>query len=151
MKIKFNIGDWSGDGHSHNEVIIVECNYSRDDLQKAYFKSCKQTGFLFHRSYSHDENYVEGLSMLTEYGDGNLPLEFFTEMKERGFDLEELHELESYEGNIFADEVQLVQIILDFCSLNLPKDFEWSFVSDEIPSFNGNWSKISGIGYGMFE
>ncbi len=46
-KIKIEIGDYSGDGHSISEVVELLCNRSTQELENLYKESCKLTGLQF--------------------------------------------------------------------------------------------------------
>lgn len=149
MRIKFNIGDWSNDGHGRNQTTIIESNHPVETLQDAYLKSCEDLGFQFHR-ITGDEP-ADQIEMLVDYQDGLIPRGFFRKMLIEGVDLVNKHELETWEGTIHVYEDEIVPVILDFLSLNMPDDFKYEVISDDVPAFNGNWEKISTIGYGLFE
>lgn len=43
--IKFEIGDWSGDGHGQHESFMVESNVPVEEVREAYFKAREKSEF----------------------------------------------------------------------------------------------------------
>lgn len=60
-KIKFSIGDWSGDGHDRAEDYLVNSSHPVEVVREAYFTAIEKTGLDFGNICSkHEENYIAG-------------------------------------------------------------------------------------------
>jgi hypothetical protein len=54
--ISLVVGDWSHDGHSQTDTVVISCNLTRPELEKAYKKGVKVTGIDLHE---HCEEYED--------------------------------------------------------------------------------------------
>jgi hypothetical protein len=148
------LGDWSHDGHGKSEKILIKSNLPVEDVQKAYKKSVKDTGFDFAEE------------VCSEYNDNSVrdkAFEFFQKYKSplSEFGLEHARGYPSGEGAITEDnyddymftEDSLVNTLMWFIGLSAGEGWEWEEITDEIPCFNGYWSDIvnNSFGYGLYD
>lgn len=47
--IRFDMGDWSLDGHEKTEPLYVKSTHGSADIAEAYAKACNDTGFVLHK------------------------------------------------------------------------------------------------------
>lgn len=158
-KVKLTIGDWSGSGHSQNEVFVYEVNKTVSEIRQGYKASCKKTGIQF----NHNENYT-GLKEHSGYGS---KLHICTEYNECYFSEEAKEIISNYgidfswygNGGLSSENAEdFAQLILEFIKISIP-DFEWeetSFKKSELSSIqpiNGWWNSELNVqlGYGLFE
>jgi hypothetical protein len=164
-KMYLNIGDWSGDGHSYSDKILLKSNKSVEEIQQAYKDSCKLTGL----SFNHNEDYT-GLNLPynhPEIDDRRIATEYqsdtISKLAEKillkhgidvweGFDVE--NECDKNEDNVIIDGPEhFVELWTKFVKLSLP-DLELDIVEDKdnIPNINGYWSKNLNVqfGYGLY-
>ena len=129
--IEFIIGDWSGDGHSISEKIIVISSHSLLDVREAYKKGVLQTG-------------IDLFEICNEYEEGTIPKEVIPL-----FDHVEIEE--GYEDEIMPSPKEFFQAILKLIRIG---NEEIKFEELETQCFNGWWSKdkyFNGFfGYGLF-
>lgn len=168
------LGDWSGDGHSRSEKILLECNYPVKEVQQAYKDSCKLTGISFNinddytgrnlkdfRDWRENEKY----QIATGYQSPFIPKEAWEILKR--FNIEDF--LQDYYGNLeeilkyayteegfeIEETEMFVQIWIWFVKLSLPEDciFYIDRNQDTIPVINGYWNENLNVqfGYGLYQ
>jgi len=156
--IRFTVGDWSDDGHGQHDHVLVESSHSVTALQEAYFKSCAKIGYRFdHGSYNLPEEHTELPSLLTKYGDDNIPPYFMDIMKKKGYDLDMLIHFEydrKENGGIqHVTPEDVIPIILWVISISMPSSWEFKIVEPVVlPQFNGYWDNNLNVqlGYGSY-
>jgi hypothetical protein len=153
MKFYIVLGDWSKDGHGKSEKVLIDSNIPMEELQEAYKKSCKKTGFDFSENvcadYEDQKISQKTFDILVE---NNCPLdkEFFDYI---GSSLSEPELSEdTYDEFLFTDK-SLIDTLMWFIGLSIDKEWTWEEVGDEIPCFNGYWSDTLNVsfGYGLYE
>lgn len=152
-KMYLVIGDWSSDGHSKSEKILVEVNYNVKTVQDAYKKSCKLTGISFNHNddfTGKNYNYREArrYHIASEYEQGmELSEEVMEILDEHQIDYQRI--LEYWDGDVKG----FVELWFEFTRLSLP-GLQWKFpdVKDEIPCINGYWNDNLNVqfGYGLY-
>jgi len=153
MKFYIVLGDWSEDGHGKSEKVLIDSNIPMEEIQEAYKKSCKKTGFDFSEnvcceyedckiSYKTFEMLVENkcplYKMLFEYIGGSLSEPDLSE--------------DTYDEFCFTEE-SLVNTLMWFIGLSVDKEWVWKEAREDIPCFNGYWSETlnESFGYGLYE
>lgn len=135
-KFRLVLGDWSQDGHNIVQHIIIEANYSVEELRSAYYKSHKLTRVNF-------DNICE------EYEDSKLHEPEYKKFQKHNCPFEKLG---IDEDDLYLDENSYVKLLMWFISLSIP-DLKWKKTDDGLPNFNGYWSKEgpSSLGYGLYQ
>lgn len=158
-KMYLVLGDWSGDGHSISEKILMESNYPVDKVQQAYKDSCKLTGI----SFNHNEDYTgikrdwqerDKYHIATEYGKSDVSDECVEALAKHGLILpKKSDDKEAYYDYFDSDYYWFTNLWTDFVKLSLPDlELTRSKEVDKIPVINGFWNKDLNVqfGYGLF-
>lgn len=155
-KMYLVLGDWSGDGHSQSDKILVETNHPVEDIQQAYKDSCKFTGVEF----NHNESYTgitrnweerKKYSVCTEYGSSRMSKEVYDILSKYDgfFDLY----IKGYNGEYYVPYEGYADLWFWFVKLSLP-DLDYNFIPEDnsIPYINGYWNKNLNVqfGYGLY-
>lgn len=149
-KMYLTIGDWSGDGHSKYNKVLIKCNKTVDEIRQAYKDSVKLTGIAFdHRTPD------ARIRLFTKYEDCIISYENIKILKSHGCLTDEI--INTFEDGV--DEYGTLQIVPDdfprlffsFIMLSIP-DLIWSKIYDDIPSINGFYNKDLNVqfGYGLY-
>jgi len=146
-KMYLVIGDWSGDGHSKYDKVLVHSNKRVEQIQKAYRDSCRLTGVSFHEGEIDYKTWEEDrkFQISTEYESG---LEISDEVKEAL----KKHGLEVKDCDDIENELEyFTKLWFDFVRLSLP-DLKWQNAKDDIPCINGFWQEELNeiFGYGLY-
>lgn len=139
---KFNVGDYSNDGHGQNVVIFIKSTKPVDEVIKA-FKTSGANLNLIKRS-----EFV----IAQEYQDSKLSNEHAAILESAGIEFEDLvyneaDEDEEPEYSIHGKE-SIVHLVMRIAQKEL--DFQYEISNDSIPSFNGFGGSGPQIGYGLF-
>ncbi len=157
MRIKFVIGDWSGDGHSRKEEFLIDSNYNLEELQEAYKRSCKLTGLTFDGDFEYT-----GLDLIwtdAEYDDRQVCVEYedryISKLAEsilllKGIDVRKDFESESKDKVALYGAEDYLTLLLKFIKLSL-RSFTWRIVKDDMPCFNISEDRRMNLGYGLFD
>lgn len=149
MMMYFNLGDWSGDGHTHNSKFLMKTNVAVESIREAYVEAVNRTGISFDHRH-------KGIQVCTDYEDGWILVDVLKKFKDLGMPVDDL--LESSDGISSVDmtafsERRFVDLWFQFVRTTLP-DLTWTFVDrkDDIPSINsyGPDSLPVQFGYGLF-
>jgi len=152
FKIKFNIGDWSNDGHGYNEFYIFDSNYPVEKIKNAYIDSCKYVGVQFNHNQKYIETEYQGYNnpyyICTEYEDNSISDAAYLLLLNKGLDAKE-YSIEKDE--ILFDPDSFLNLLIDFIKLSLSdlELIEGSFRKSElitIPDVNDTRQ----FGYGLF-
>ena len=72
ITIRFDMGDFSGDGHEKTVPIYAKSSHSSDEIARAYKLSSETTGFILHKRVGcdYEDNSISksALSKLRELG-----------------------------------------------------------------------------------
>ena len=72
MLIRFDLGDWSWDGHRVSVCFVVESNRSTQQIADAYHRACRETGLVLHDRvcgrYEDHAIRTEDLNLLRQLG-----------------------------------------------------------------------------------
>jgi hypothetical protein len=150
-KIKFNIGDYSDDGHGRNEEWLINSNRPASELKEAYKASCRLMGV----SFNHNDDFtglrgnyeeVKQRQICAEYQDSSISEYALGKLVEHGYADEYVIEWKGFDG---ADH--FLQTVLWFIGKSMPEDWKWEFVKDDgVQTFNG-WGGLScQLGYGLY-
>jgi hypothetical protein len=137
-KFKIPVGDASGDGHEKCETFVLECNYSLDDITKAYEDSCELTGVDF-------DGYGP-LSIATEYEDSSISEMAENALKKHGLDVRSDYEYykEHPDQELCIDGPKhFIKVLMGFIKISLP-DLEYKISNDNLECFRKR------VGYGLF-
>lgn len=85
------LGDWSHDGHSQTDTVVLKSNLDKKDIQKAYAKGIKKLGFDFINE------------VCEEYEDSLLPKDKLDLLIKHGLTVKDLGLKTSYELDEFAE------------------------------------------------
>lgn len=160
-KFKFELGDWSSDGHGVNKTFVIDCSHNEGKMQRAYWKSVARYKFAFNSNlhmYKKEMNLPENddISNIVEiwvnYQDSETPDTFVNFIKSKApGEYRRLQDSLGYDvikgctdGYIDIDGPEAhVLIILWFASLSLPNPGHYyaNICENNLPSFNG-WSGI---------
>lgn len=154
------LGDWSGDGHSVSEKVLIESDIPVKDLQIAYKASCKATGL----SFNHNETFTgldNPILICTIYEDNQISEDAYYALKKLGCPFNDIHfkgigETKVTDENFrdcFFDKKSFLNLFMWFISLSINSGgFKWSVVNNKIPIFNGYFDKDLNvqIGYGLY-
>jgi hypothetical protein len=118
------VGDWSHDGHEKTDKYVIKTNLTKDEVQKAFKKAVKLTGFDF--------------TCFDDYGENRISKKDVILLGQHGIDKDDC-----FEGGDFDldDEFSLypelyVNLWLKFTKLGNP-NFEWSMVEGEDVQIGG--------------
>ena len=137
--ISLVIGDWSGDGHSQSNTIVIKSNLDKKAIEKAYKKGTKKLGFDFIKDiaadYADQNLSKERLDVLLKHG-----------LKTKDLDLDfDLKRKEYEEGpgvNIWHDDY--VEIYLFIVKLG-NEEFKYELLEGDVnPTIHIG-------GYGLYE
>lgn len=154
---KFNIvlGDWSDDGHGKTKKILIESNFSHEDLQKAYLESHEKTNITFHN------NDGTKIKVCVDYEQSQLTVDIYEALAKFDCPFDNLEIDGIGEASVTIDncedcyfnEHSYLNLLMWFISLSMPSDFTWKKVDDNIPNFNGYWDEKLNItlGYGLYQ
>jgi hypothetical protein len=132
MIIRFDIGDFSQDGHNVVDPILVECSHSSDEIAAAYWKTVESTGFKLHdRVYNHNED--RELHNIDYKNLVALSFEF-----PKDFDAED-----GSPEDIMKMFIHMVKIGNPSINMQIIKEDETFFIC-------GNSKRNFGLGYGLF-
>lgn len=150
FKYRFEVGDWSNDGHGRCESVLVDTNHIDVDIHKAYQRFVKKNKISVINDYKIQNTKNERFCKDEEQA---MPIEDWLKLKEAGVDLSKfvdnyLLQSEGREAYYFDEgPPELVMLYLEMAKVNLP-DLEYKIIEEnEIPVFG---SHTFGIGYGSF-
>jgi hypothetical protein len=142
----FELGDPSGDGHGIKEKIVVECNYTLDEIKKAYLEVCESTKLCFHSDYMRDDLKA----IARDYEDMEIDKETEKILKENGIDVWDGFDLNCYdkdnENAPIDGSEHFVELFFKFVSIKL-KDLDYSFIKENKRCVT---NEIGLMGYGLF-
>jgi hypothetical protein len=140
-----NVGDWSNDGHGHNNAIPLQSNATKDEIMEAYLASCKKLGLALHKG-------LPGTTALfCDYDESNLSADQLNTLIGFGFDsglLDQPPYDEEEDVTCCVDDV--VELFIFFVQLSDP-DIELERAPEENFHLNGFWDKKYNfsMGYGV--
>lgn len=150
-KIKFEIGDPSGDGHEKSTDLYIQSNYSKDQLEEAYNNSVKKLGVGFsNRDFQYVNN--EDLLVAVNYSEPHFGRKVFFKLKEINInpfnyayqDNEDDDPNNPEQDEFYIDGSEnLLYLILDVIK-HFHQDFEYKIIQDNTPIFSKSF------GYGLF-
>lgn len=133
--ISLVMGDWSGDGHSKTDTVVIKSNLTVPEITKAYKKASKKLGFDLIKEVAAD------------YQDNNLSKDNMQALIKNGFsgELEDDEEEDNGgKGGYFLWTDSFLDIYLFIVKLGDP-NFEYAILQGELnPSINIG-------GYGLYD
>ena len=148
MKIRFQLGDVSRDGHGISEDIYFDVNMTLKGLEDAYAKSLESTGINFESIAEDYEDYTvpnDILERFLEYPSFHAFIRKKWDYLDHGTEIDRMiEEWQDDTGMPIDEPAFLIELMLWFASLSFP-GLTWKAVSDDkIPTFSRNF------GYGLF-
>jgi hypothetical protein len=133
--ISLVLGDWSHDGHSQSDTVVISSNLDKNEMEKAYKKATKKLGFDFCDTVCAD------------YEDNNLSEENLMILVNHGLKIDDL-DLYNYDPKIDGDvhiwHDAFTHIYLFIIKLGNP-NFEYKILEDDLnPSIHIG-------GYGLYQ
>lgn len=127
-KVKIEIGDYSGDGHSISEVVDLLCNRTIKDLESLYKKSCEKTGLQFttngdESGKERDWQEMSKWKVLQEWQESELSEFQVEEFEKHGITIDEDRDF-SFQTNRFTN------LFLRFLRLS-DEDLKWEFLEEK--------------------
>lgn len=143
-KFYINIGDWSEDGHGQCERFLFESNYSVEELQEAYRKSCEKTGVRLEEvAYVYADASIKPAVAMALLNHG-CPDELLLADDCTGDDDQDIH--------YGLDPTRMAKLIVWFVGLSMPKDFQCDLTTNDVKNFNGFHGDLNvSFGYGLFD
>lgn len=133
-KFKIEIGDWSGDGHAQSEIFVIECNYSLEEVEKAYENSVKLVGIDIIEEVAEDyeDNTLTRIQIdkLSKY----LNLEYIVGTCDPKYN--------TYKNIKNLNTDSYLNLVIEFIKLSLPF-LEYNIINDGLSIFHIG-------GYGLF-
>lgn len=144
-RFKIHIGDWSKDGHNQSESFVVESTVENEEVQQAFKTAALKIGVI-------SEEMHPRFMIADEYEDNGLSNEHAKALTDAGVEIDDLvyNDGTDEEPNyMFEDPQNLAILLMRIAQTEL--QFEYKFISENIPSFNGYWGGLNmSIGYGLF-
>jgi hypothetical protein len=147
-KIKFTLGDWSGDGHSIRETFIVNSNMTVQNVREIHFKSEEVLGF-------------DIGDICSEYGESWISKDFYYELQELldlkvNEDLDDEYWSDTQGRYYFETSEELLDIWLRCLQKIDPTLILTRIQEEEIPDihFSGYDKKgrhLNNPGYGLYQ
>lgn len=137
--IEFIFGDRDKIGHGKTNKYKYVSNYSLTEIQNAYNKSCEQTNIYFHNKTGIDKNNI----IWNEYGDYSINNDIIEKLKLYDINIPQLYDTTNF---VFNDDAH--DLLIQFIKLNMPKDWEYLYISENFETFNDILD--IDIGYGLY-
>lgn len=143
-KIRFPVGDWSGDGHTQCEWYIVESNKPLDDVRKAHFDATEKLG-------------IDIGSICRNYEEDLLPKDIEEKLAKLNCgvinDIRKSYGKELSEEAIRLEPDDMIEIWL-FILMKAGDNLELKIIEDDIPSIayygSEDGKHLNTPGYGLF-
>jgi len=156
-KIKFTMGDRSGDGHSITQTSFWESSAEVGKLQEYYVDNCKKLGVRFD---GHDRlGYKFKHPPCSKYEEYNLPKEIYDHLKDNGVVMPEFSESEMLDNRtVYCLDCELFeQIVINIIKWQHP-ELVLQTIDESIPNFDrsadkykyGSEQYLGQFGYGLF-
>lgn len=141
-RFKINIGDWSNDGHNQYRTYIIESTKPNAEVQQAFNAAGTKIGVI------SEERFL----IADEYEDYRLPNNYASALTDAGVEIDDLVYNDGTDEEpdyMFEDPQSLAILVMRIAQTEL--QFEFKFVDDTVPHFNGFWGDLNmSIGYGIF-
>lgn len=144
-RFKIHIGDWSKDGHNQSESFIIESTKPNNEVQQAFKDAGTKIGVISEGAYPR-------FLIADEYEDYRLPNNYAEALTDAGVEIDDLVYNDGTDKEpdyMFEEPHALAVLIMRIAQTEL--QFEFKFVDDEVPNFNGYWGDLNmSFGYGLF-
>ena len=144
-RFKIHIGDWSKDGHNQSESFIIESTKPNNEVQQAFKDAGTKIGVISEGAYPR-------FLIADEYEDYRLPTNYAEALTDAGVEIDDLVYNDGTDKEpdyMFEEPHALAVLIMRIAQTEL--QFEFKFVDDEVPHFNGYWGDLNmSFGYGLF-
>lgn len=146
FKIKFTLGDWSGDGHSINKEFIFESNKPVQDVREAHFRFEKIFGFDIGK-------------LCSEYGECWLTKDMYYKLQDIlkwNIDEDLTEEWWKEENDKYYPDTDELAWIWAKCLMVSDTELTLKSVNDSIPTlhffgYDNQGRHLNTPGYGLFE
>lgn len=137
-RVRFRIGDYSGDGHGRSEDIWVYVNKTMKELRELYSKTCEDSGLYFGGLY-----FGKAKHYFSEYGESTFEKEIIPEKYESCFEHADL----DMQGMYYFWPESLVETIMKMIKI-YDSSFSYSMTEeDSIDLFNPWGTEVMGYGF----
>jgi len=132
-KMGFTMGDYSQDGHNISEVKHIECNYSVEEITKAYKEASKELGFDFINE------------VCKEYEEHSMPISVANRLN--GIHAIDIEDYEDQDGGLLyiEDANEYIDIFFGIVRTKLP-NLEYS----DVVILEDKLDLLQGAGYGLY-
>ncbi len=144
-RFTFRLGDPYKDGHNQSEDITLACNYTKDEVLKAYTKSALSCGLTHFKHHAYKPlNNNKTVEMCEEYEDNHIPIEYVEKLITLGvpytfFGFSGDHNED--DEDFRCDTENFTELFMLMTKVNLP-DLKYKTVSEDVI--------VDGMGYGLF-
>lgn len=108
-KFHVHVGDWSKDGHSQSDKILMQSNASYEQILGAYKASVELTGIDVKRD------------LCSDYEESKVKKDVADKLKSFGLDTDKLSIDEDEKGNMYLDPDTFAALWAWFVNLSLPE------------------------------